>query len=144
MAVVFGLLAILGVLLPWHSHVMYDTDGGADLISCQRGFEGEFFGRITMILAAVGTAMLVWFAARRTGPDLSRALLVVAVLAFAAGIGLTGVDLARDLPDKTVTIGNRTEAVGRAFGMVLTMIACCLALLMTGIAFLSPKTPYRD
>ena len=144
MAMVFGVLIVLGVLLPWHSQVTYDTDGGADLIACQRGYDGEFLGLITMVLGGVGTALLVWFVVMRTGPGLSRVLLVVALLAFAAGIGLTGFDLTRDLPERTITDGNRTVAEGRAFGMTLTMVATCLAFLMTAITFLSPKTQYRD
>lgn len=144
LAMLFGILAVIGVLLPWHSHVVQEADGRGELLSCLRGYEGDFYGVYTLFLAAVGTCALVWFAAVRTGHGLSRVLLFVAVLAFAAGIGLTWVDLSRELPERTVSSGGRTESVGRAAGMMLTMVGCGLAFLMSGIAVISPKTPYRD
>ncbi|MEN8151493.1 MAG: hypothetical protein ABFS86_16875 [Planctomycetota bacterium] len=144
LAILFGILAVIGVLLPWYSHVVEEADGSVELLSSQRGYEGEFFGVYTVFLAAAGTCALVWFAAARTGRGLSRALLFVALLAFAIGIGLTWVDVQRELPERTYATEGRTESVGCACGMFITLAGCGLALLMTGIAFLSPKTPYRD
>jgi len=144
LAMLFGTLAVIGVLLPWHSHVAFDTEGGADLLASLRGYDGQFLGLFTLVFATVGTALLVWFVWRRTNPVVSRALLFGAALAFATGLVLTVIDFTRDLPTYTVTVGNRTLEEGRAFGMLLTLVSCGLALLMTSMSILSPKTPYRD
>ena len=92
----------------------------------------------------MGTALLIWFVAKRTSPGLSRVLLLSAVLLFATGIGLTIVDFGRDLPSGTTIVGRQSYTEGRAVGIYVTLIGCCVALLMTSLSILSPKTPYKD
>jgi len=144
MAILFGILAVLGVLLPWHSQTADNARGGAEMIDFQRGLDGEFFGLYTMLLAAVGTVLLIWFVVKKTSPALSRGLLFGAALMFATGIGLTIVDFGLDLPSGTRTVGRQVIEEGRAFGIYLTLVGCGVALLMTAISILSPKTPYKE
>ncbi len=56
LAMLFGILAVVGVLMPWHAEVAERPDGTAEMLSIQRGFDGEFFGLFTLLLASVGTA----------------------------------------------------------------------------------------
>jgi hypothetical protein len=143
MATIMGILAVVGVLLPWHSVVSTDARGVADLVSCQRGYDSEFFGRWTLILAALGTASLLWFAAVKTSMKLSRTLLLAGVILFAAGAALTLVDLGRELGQTEVISGNSTLSKSRGFGLYLTLGGSILALLLTFVTFLAPRTIYE-
>jgi hypothetical protein len=144
LATLFGVLALIGVFLPWHSTMATNERGASELVDCIRGFEGVFLGEWVLVVGGLGTAALVWFALKKTNPGLSRALLLGATLFFAASVSLSIADLGREIATSKMSAGGRVFEEGRGVGIYVTLVGSIVALLLTLATFLSPKTIYED
>jgi hypothetical protein len=144
LATVFGILTIIGIFMPWHALSRELPNGGVEVVDFQNGLGKEFLGQWSMVLAGLGTATMAWFAIFKTNPAVSRSLLFMAAVGFAAAVGMQITDVLRVLPEGNTWHDGQLVAEGKAIGIYLTLFASVIACLTTAATFFSPRTGYKD
>jgi len=155
-AVVCGLIAVLGVLLPWYSiSSSVDTSSlpqgamhlpgmaGAHQSQSFNGTQGDFNGTFVLILALVGAAAAGLVAARRTDvfPLDERQHLFVAAGLFGIAVIVTLTDVFRAMPGMSTATRIMKIEAGKSFGLYLTLAATLAATAAAWLATQKPTAP---
>ena len=139
-ATVFGAILILSMFFPWFAE---GVRGQAGFVTIS-GVSGDYLGKMTGALAVLGTASMAWFAILRTGPGLSKSLLLVGLFAFAASTILMVIDVAREVSTHEVPLRTGAYISGRQIGIYIALVAAAVAFLAALVSLLRPKTEYVE
>lgn len=140
LATILGVIAILAIFFPWYAAGVKGQGG----YTTTSGVGGDYMGKITVVVAALGVACLAWFSIAKTGPGLSKSLLILALFGFAAASALMVVDVLREVESREVAIRGGAYTAGRQVGIYIALGAALGAFLATLVTMLRPRTSHVD
>ena len=122
-AAIFAVLATLCVLLPWYTVTVSLGPTGEQTLT-HNGFQCEFLGLYTIILAGLGAigAIIVAAVPAASLPLRPRWLLAPAAVLLFCAFGLTVVDVFRDAGDCKLVAGGVTVESGKTLAILVTLL----------------------
>ncbi len=122
-AAIFAVLATLCVFLPWYSVTVNMGPTGEQILT-HNGFDCDFLGLYTVILAGLGAIGAITVAAVPAAslPFRPRYVLAPAAVLLLCAFGLTVVDVFRDAGDCRLVSGGITLESGKTIAILVTLL----------------------